>query len=155
MNRRHTSLFAAVALTLATAFAANSAFAIAESNDSLNSPNSATSETYRQNRALPDQAVDSQSSGTTIEGLSPSDESSTDEDVNSSDESVTDSDEARDVAPPPDTISGSATVTTPRPRVLPDEPRFTPETGDAQYGSKVAPYTYGPSANRFNDATGQ
>ncbi|HZI84131.1 MAG TPA: hypothetical protein VFF44_09475 [Casimicrobiaceae bacterium] len=39
-----------------------------------------------------------------------------------------------------------------------DEPRYTPETGDAQYGSKlnsgVAPFSAAPP-NRFNDATGQ
>ena len=42
----------------------------------------------------------------------------------------------------------------------PDEPRYTPETGDAEYGSKlnpqhsIPPAAGGPSA-RFNDATGQ
>jgi len=35
----------------------------------------------------------------------------------------------------------------------PDSPRYTPETGDAQYGSKIDPV--GPQSNRFNDATGQ
>jgi hypothetical protein len=40
-----------------------------------------------------------------------------------------------------------------------DEPRYTPETGNAEYGSKlnphgVGPFTAAPPA-RFNDATGQ
>jgi hypothetical protein len=157
MNRRHISLFAAAAVTLATAFAAGSASAIAESNDSLGVRNGASSETYTQNRALPDRAVESQSSSATVEGMSPSDESTTDDETSYLDESSNDSDEAMDstVATPPESVTRGAIVTAPGPIVLPDEPRFTPETGDAQYGSKVAPYTYGPSANRFNDATGK
>ena len=35
----------------------------------------------------------------------------------------------------------------------PNSPRYTPETGDAEYGSKLNPT--GPQSNRFNDATGQ
>ena len=35
----------------------------------------------------------------------------------------------------------------------PNSPRYTPETGDAEYGSKLDPV--GPQSNRFNDATGQ
>jgi hypothetical protein len=52
-------------------------------------------------------------------------------------------------------VSGSTLVTRTRPVYIfpPDQPRYTPETGDAQYGSKLDPA--GPSANRFNDATGQ
>ncbi len=42
----------------------------------------------------------------------------------------------------------------------PDEPRYTPETGDAEYGSKLDPERPMPAAaieppSRFNDATGQ
>jgi hypothetical protein len=41
-----------------------------------------------------------------------------------------------------------------------DEPRYTPETGDAEYGSKLNPERTTPPAAaeppaRFNDATGQ
>jgi hypothetical protein len=130
---------------------------MAESNDSLGVQNGPTSEAYSPNGAMPDQAVESQSSSNTMEGMASSDESSAYQDMDSQDESSNDADEALDsaAATPPAAISDSATVTTPQPTYLPDEPRFTPETGDAQYGSKVAPYTYGPSANRFNDATGQ
>jgi len=35
----------------------------------------------------------------------------------------------------------------------PNSPRYTPETGNAEYGSKLDPV--GPQSNRFNDATGQ
>lgn len=34
----------------------------------------------------------------------------------------------------------------------PDSPRYTPETGDVEYGSKLRPV--GPQSDRFNDATG-
>ena len=42
----------------------------------------------------------------------------------------------------------------------PDEPRYVPETGDAQYGPKLSPDHAAPPgtvapSNRFNDATGQ
>jgi hypothetical protein len=40
-----------------------------------------------------------------------------------------------------------------------DQPRYTPETGNAEYGSKLNPYTIRPLTvqppSRFNDATGQ
>jgi len=152
MNRRHTHLFATAAVTLATAFAAGTALAMAESNDSLNAQTSAGSETYSQSTVAPDEAVDSGAPASdTTEGMGPSDESN-DQDMSSSD----DSDASSDMSVPDDSSASEGDiVTTPQPLVLPDEPRFTPETGDAQYGSKIAPYTYGPSANRFNDATGQ
>lgn len=35
----------------------------------------------------------------------------------------------------------------------PNSPLYTPETGDAEYGSKLNPA--GPQSDRFNDATGQ
>src|SRR5215472_5485312 len=142
MNRRHTHLFATAAVTLATAFAAGTALAMAESNDSLNAQTSAGSETYSQSTVAPDEAVDSGAPATdATEGMSPSDELN-DQNMSSSDDSDASSD-----ASIPDDSEGSVIVTTPQPLVLPHEPRFTPETGDAQYGSKIAPYTYGPSAN--------
>jgi hypothetical protein len=199
MTRRRTPLFATAALTLATALAASTALAIAESNDSMNSQSmSSTDARYPgANVNGPDQAVDSQSfnsssdtdedamssrdsSSDTDQGMD-SDEDSSSGDPSSSSDNITSPDvdssgasaagisstqassttlnSGSQIAEAPSddatAVSGNAIVTRTRPVYIfaPDQPRYTPETGDAQYGSKLDPA--GPSANRFNDATGQ
>jgi len=195
MTRRRTPLFATAALTVATAFAASTALAIAESNDSMSSQSVSSDARYPSNPGMnaPDQAADSQS----LNSSSDTDEDAMDSSNSSSDadqdmDSTDDSDDSSDNITSPDVdssgassagisstqassttrldsgsqiaeapsddataVSGSTLVTRTRPVYIfpPDQPRYTPETGDAQYGSKLDPA--GPSANRFNDATGQ
>ena len=195
MTRRRTPLFATAALTVATAFAASTALAIAESNDSMSSQSVSSDARYPSNPGMnaPDQAADSQS----LNSSSDTDEDAMDSSNSSSDadqdmDSTDDSDDSSDNITSPDVdssgasaagisstqassttslnsgsqiaeapsddataVSGSTVVTRTRPVYIfpPDQPRYTPETGDAQYGSKLDPT--GPSANRFNDATGQ
>jgi hypothetical protein len=217
MTRRRTHLFATAALTVATAFAASTALAIAESNDSMNlrDPSANAQSPSEQGLSAPDQAADSQSlnpSSDRDEGAMDSQDSSSDADMSSKDDSGSDqgmdsnddssSDErsnSSDDTSNPDVdsrgasaagisstqasstttlgSSGSQIAETPSANATrasadalvtqpvyvtrtqpvyvfpPDQPRYTPETGDAQYGSKLDPT--GPSANRFNDATGQ
>ena len=58
-------------------------------------------------------------------------------------------------------IEGPAVISPPSNAASPTpstEPRYVPETGDAQYGSKLLPYDRTFQASppaRFNDATGQ
>jgi hypothetical protein len=69
------------------------------------------------------------------------------------------------MAPAPSTATvTSGSVVVAEPAIVtptePDEPLYTPETGDAQYGSKLEPERSMPPAavvppSRFNDATGQ
>jgi hypothetical protein len=200
MTRRRTPLFATAALTVATAFAASSALAIAESNDSMSSQSVSADARYPTHPGMnaPDQAADSQSlnssSGTDEDAMDSSNSSSnTDQDMDSTDDSSANDpssssdnitspnvdssgasavgisstqasstrslDSGSQIAEAPSddatAVSGSTVVTRTRPVYIfpPDQPRYTPETGDAQYGSKLDPT--GPSANRFNDATGQ
>lgn len=200
MTRRRTPLFATAALSIATAFAASTALAIAESNDSMRSQGLSGDARYPSNPSMnaPDQAADSQSlnsssdtdedamdssnsSSDTDQDMDSTDDSSADEPSSSSDNitspdvdssgasaagisstqasSTTSLDSRSQIAEAPSedatAVSGSTVVTRTRPVYIfpPDQPRYTPETGDAQYGSKLDPA--GPAANRFNDATGQ
>jgi hypothetical protein len=183
---------------VAAAFAASTALAIAESNDSMSwQSDSSTDARYPADQALtaPDQAIDSRSlnsSSDTDEAAIDSPDSSSAQDMDSNDESSSDERSSSDNTSSPDEdssgasaagisatqasstmlgssgsevaevpsadatdVSGSIVVTRTRPVYIfpPDQPRYTPETGDAQYGNKLDPT--GPSANRFNDATGQ
>jgi hypothetical protein len=213
MTRRRTHRFATAALTLATAFAASTALAIAESNDSMSQQSvSSTDARYPSDQSMsaPDQTIDSRSlnassdtdedamnsqdsSSDTDQDMDSNNDSSCDQDMNSNEDSSSDdqSSSSDDVSSPDvdssaasaagissthassttldssgseiaeapsenaTPVSGGAVVMRTRPVYVfpPDQPRYTPETGDAQYGSKLDPE--GPSANRFNDATGQ
>jgi hypothetical protein len=73
--------------------------------------------------------------------------------------------EGSSMAPVPSTTTATnGRVVVAEPAIVtptePDEPLYTPETGDAQYGSKLEPERSMPPAaveppSRFNDATGQ
>jgi hypothetical protein len=55
-------------------------------------------------------------------------------------------------APEPGLAEGRVVRSVPAYAAAPGSPRYTPETGDVEYGSKLRPT--GPESNRFNDATG-
>lgn len=176
-GRKHA--FATV-VALAAALGAGSALAMAQGDQSMYGPSTSaqSATTEESNEASQPQAMDS--SQATIQ--SQNDESMPDEAASSddSDHSALDSDTAdtdSDMASEPNTAraygpSASSTVESAPPDEVasaaapapvyesvpayvapPNSPRYTPETGDAEYGSKLEPV--GPESNRFNDATGQ
>lgn len=127
----------------------------------MDSSQSMTIQSQDDESSMPDEAV----------GSDDSDNSAMDSDTADSDSDMaTGPNTARAYgpsAPPASTVEGAAatdevaSATTPAPVyesvpayiAPPDSPRYTPETGDAIYGSKLDPV--GPQSNRFNDATGQ
>jgi hypothetical protein len=135
MNRsKH--VFARAAMAVAAALAMGSAFAVAPTEAYPDAQSSVTTQP-----SYPSTYLGVQSSATT-ESSNPSIHSRT----------VIANEPAVYAAPAPVYDAPETVYVEPR-----NDPWFTPETGDAQYGSKASPYgapAFAPPA-RFNDATAQ
>jgi hypothetical protein len=156
MNIRN-HVFATAVIALVTAFATGTAFAIASSGDHNANQSDATNQAmYPSNQAMGSSDQSIAAPGESSEQSSQT-YGSSNQSAPSSSTTVTDS-----------YSSGRAIVTPTEPPAVvgpsgPEEPRYTPETGDAEYGPKLDPNTAAGTGApgevspppRFNDATGQ
>jgi hypothetical protein len=163
-TRKH--VLATAAMTLMTALATGTVFGVASSGSySANGQNDATNQsTYPSGQTIgSDQSAAAQGAvSSPAESSEPSSQTygaSESSDANASADSYSTS---TTITPSSSTSSSEAVVVRTEPVVVaaPDEPRYVPETGNAEYGSKLTPANQPPLGAaappaRFNDATGQ